>query len=814
MFVMPGNKETVKLNKVLSRIEAQAEFGLTREQVRDRLENGYSNIKPDSAEKTVGQVFKDNLFTYFNMVFAVLALCIIAVGAYKELLFLPIIIANITIGIVQELRSRRALSKLTFISTPKATVIRGGERMAVPSDETVLDDIAVFLPGSQIYADAIVLSGECQVNEALVTGESDDISKIAGDTLLSGSFVVSGECVARLDKVGRDSFVSKLTSEAKKTGAKRSHGMVRSLSRLVTTIAIVILPLGLIMFLRQAYNLGLGVTESVVSTVAALVGMIPEGLYLLVSVALTVSVMRLAQRRTLVHEMGCVELLARVDVLCVDKTGTITENKMDVKGTALLCEDRFNSEDIDMIMTDYAGNMPADNDTMAALHVYFKDPPKRRARRTAPFSSSLKYSGVSFHDDESYLLGAPEKILLSEYARYKDEIEKHSAMGYRVLLLALYDGDISRRVDENLVMPLALVLLSNRVRAQAPGTFKYFARQGVKIMVISGDNPVTVSQIAREAGIEGAERYVDAAELVTDRKIRRAVDDYIVFGRVTPDQKRRLVRALKAAGHTVAMTGDGVNDVLALKDANCSIAMASGSEVASQVSDIVLLDSDFSAMPTVVMEGRRVINNIERSAALFLTKNIFSFLLAIITMSLAMPYPLAPSQLALFNGLLIGIPSFVLALEPNKNIVRGRFLVNVVLSALPAGLTDFFALWVLVHISVQLGIPAEQMSTMALIIIGFIGFLMLYKLGRPLNSIRTALIVSMVVCFAGGGFIFSGIFTLSPLSMANVWITMAFCASAIPVMLFLTVVISLITGKGSGLRVVKSEEHISMNNNV
>ena len=790
---MPGKTETVQLNKVLARVEAPAERGLSHEQVRDRLENGYANTKPDSAEKTVGQVFKDNIFTYFNLVFLILALCIIAVGSYKELMFMTIITANIIIGIVQELRSRATLSKLTFISTPKVTVIRDGGRVSVPADETVLDDVAVFSAGNQIYADAIVISGECQVNEALVTGESDDISKSAGDQLLSGSFVVSGECVSRLDRVGRDSFVSKLTLEAKKTGAKRSPGMMRALTLLVTTIGIVILPLGAIMFIRQAFRLGLGITESVVSTVAALIGMIPEGLYLLVSVALTVSVMRLAQRRTLVHEMGCVELLARVDVLCVDKTGTITESKMEVKGTALLCENRFNSSDVDVIMTDYSGNMPADNETMAALQAYFSNPPGRRAQTIAPFSSSTKYGGVSFHNDESYLLGAPERILLSGYARYKDEIEKHSALGYRVLLLALYDGDINKRVDESRVMPLALILLSNRVREHAPETFQYFARQGVKIMVISGDNPVTVSQIAREAGIEGAERYVDATELITDRRIRRAVDEYIVFGRVTPDQKRKLVRALKAAGHTVAMTGDGVNDVLALKDANCSIAMASGSEVASQVSDIVLLDSDFSAMPEVVMEGRRVINNIERSAALFLTKNIFSFLLAIITMSLAMPYPLSPSQLALFNGLLIGIPSFVLALEPNKNIVRGRFLINVVMSALPAGLTDFFALWVLVTISQERGIPAEQMSTMALIIIAFIGALMLYKLSRPLNRIRTALIVSMVVFFALGGTILSGVFTLSPLSWENIWLTLAFCACAVPVMLALTVCVAFVT---------------------
>ena len=787
---MQGKTEIVRLDKVLPRVEAPLERGLTRQQVRERLENGYANTKPESAEKTFGQVIKDNVFTYFNLVFTLLALCIVAVGSYKDLMFMTILLANCIIGIVQELRSKSALSKLTFMSAPKAAVIRDCERMTVPADETVLDDIVIFAAGNQIYADAIILDGRCQVNEALVTGESDEIAKTPGDTLLSGSFIVSGECVARLEKVGRDSFVSKMTIEAKKTGAKRAPGIVTTLGRLVFAIGIIILPIGAMMFYSQFYISKMTLMDAVVKTVAALIGMIPEGLFLLVSVALTVSVLRLAKRRTLVHEMGCVEMLARVDVLCVDKTGTITESRMEVKGTALLRSCFIKSDDIDALMTDYAANMPSDNETMAALQAYFAGTPRRRARWTVPFSSAVKYGGIAFGENESYLLGAPERILLSNYARYRAEIDPHSAQGYRVLLLAQYGGDIGKRIDESLVTPLALILLNNRVREQAPATFGFFARQGVKIIVISGDNPLTVSQIASEAGIDGAERCVDAAELTTDRKIRRAVKDYVVFGRVTPDQKRKLVRALKAAGHTVAMTGDGVNDVLALKDANCSIAMASGSEVASQVADIVLLDSDFSAMPAVVMEGRRVINNIQRSAALFLTKNLFSFLLAIITMALALPYPLSPTQLSIFNGLLIGAPSFVLALEPNKNIVKGRFLANVIISALPAGLTDFGALAILVILSQRMEIPLEQMSTMACIIIAFVGFLMLYKLSRPLNALRIALIICMFVGFVLGGVLFSGIFSLSALSWPNIWLTALFCAASVPTMLLLSLLLN------------------------
>ena len=785
---LANKTEMVRLDRVLPRVEAPVDWGLTREQALERLQNGYSNVKPDSAEKTVGQIFKDNIFTYFNLVFIVLALCVVAVGSYRNLMFMPVIFINTAIGIVQELRSKRALSKLTFISAPHATVIRESERMNVRTDKTVLDDIAVFTAGNHIYADAIVLSGECSVNEALVTGESDEVAKKQGDTLLSGSFIVSGDCLARLDKVGRDSFVAQLTTEAKKTRGKRSYGMVTSLKKLVQIIGIIIIPVGLVMFYQQSQHFGLGVADAAVRTIGALIGMIPEGLYLLVSVTLTVSVMRLAQKRTLVQEMSCVETLARVDVLCVDKTGTITENRMEVKGTALLCADRYNDDDINMLMADYAGNSPADNETMVAVQAYFTNPPKRRAHKIAPFSSAVKYGGVSFHEDESYLLGAPERILQSKYPKYRSEIEKHSALGYRVLLFALYDGDIQLKPDDNLVMPLALILLSNCMREEAPGTFKYFAAQGVKIIVISGDNPVTVSHIASEAGIEGAERYVDAAELTTDRQIRRAVGEYIVFGRVTPDQKRKLVRALKAAGHTVAMTGDGVNDVLALKDADCSIAMASGSEAASQVANIVLLDSDFSAMPSVVMEGRRVINNIERSAALFIMKNIFSFLLAIVmTIILAHPFPLEPSHLALFNMMVIGAPSFVLALEPNKRLIRGKFLVNVFRSALPMGLTSFIALAVLSFVSERRGIPESEVPTMACVIITFVGFLMLYRISRPLNTLRISLIVCMLIGFSlGWATLGELLYGLLPLRGETIWVTVIFCLASAPVMFILS----------------------------
>ena len=813
---MAAKREVVRLNRVLSRIEAPADYGLTSQQARERLENGYANSKPESAEKTVGQVFKGHILTYFNLVFFILALVTFLWGNIANIFFINIVIFNTFIGIIQELRSRAVLSKLNFVTAPHATVIRDGVAMNVPSDKTVLDDIVVFSAGQQIFADAIALDGECNVNESLVTGESDEITKTRGDTLLSGSFIVSGECVARLDKVGRDSFVAQLTLDAKKTRNKESKGsMVSSLKRLVQVIGIIIVPLGIAMFILQYNNMlndaangvnyyGVDYSEialrtAVDRTVGALVGMIPDGLYLLVSITLTVSVLRLARRRTLVQEMGCVETLARVDVFCVDKTGTITVPEMDVKGIIPLQEGVFGTDKLNQLVADYVGNLPAENETMSALQKYIGAPARRQARKTLPFSSALKYGGVSFGLTESYLMGAPEMILKSSYNRYKNAIEPHSSQGFRVLLLARYDGDIEEKVNERKVNPLALILLNNRIRPEAPDTFKFFTEQGVNIVVISGDNPVTVSQIARDAGIVGAEHYIDATELTTERQIRRAIKEYIVFGRVTPDQKRKLVRAYKREGHTVAMTGDGVNDVLALKDANCSIAMASGSEVATQVADIVLLDSDFSAMPQVVMEGRRVINNLQRSASLFIMKNIFSFLFAaLITVPLRTLFPLEGLQFTLYNMMIIGFPSFVLAMEPNYKILRGKFLVNVFRKAMPAGLTSFIALVaVFLLYTFVIDIPIVAMSTMSVIVIAFVGFLMIFRLCIPFNTMRIALMVIMLIGFTVGLALFSGFgeilpeqfIALMPLSGSQIWWTIAVCAASVPIFMFMNILI-------------------------
>jgi len=793
---MKKNKKDALERAPVKRIYADPNIGLTEYEARLRLEKGWGNGGVSPPTKTASQIVAANLFTYFNLVFFMLAACLIFVGAFRDLMFMIVVIVNTVIGIVQELRSKKTLDRLTLLTAPKARVIREGKEVTLSTEETVLDDIAIFSAGNQIYADAIILDGSVQVNEALITGEPDEITKKPGDTLLSGSFVVSGSCRARLEKVGRDSYVSKLTIEAKKMKKGRHHSeMMRSLTRLVQIIGLVIIPIGLLLYYNQHYILGLTLKQSVVHTVGALVGMIPEGLYLLTTIALAAGVIRLAQKKTLVHDLGCIEALARVDVLCVDKTGTITEPKMEVERTVLLCPDRFNEDDINSILAEYTGCMSADNETMIALREHFRGEAGRMPEKIQPFTSSLKYSGIMYPEGEGYLLGAPEIILGNEYPKYSDKIEPYSGEGYRVLLLSLYDGDVAEALDPSLAMPLALILLSNRIRKEAPATFKFFAKQGVKIKVISGDNPVTVSNIAKKAGIEGAENYVDATTLDTDRKLRDAATKYTVFGRVRPDQKKKLVQALKAAGHKVAMTGDGVNDVLALKEADCSIAMASGSEVATRVSQLVLLDSNFASMPQVVMEGRRVINNIERAASLYLVKNIFSFLLAIISMIAVLPYPVTAAQLSLVSTMTIGIPSFFLAMEPNTEIVRGRFLKNVINRALPAGLTNVILVIGVLLFTLAFDLTHNELSTISAIVLAEVGMIMLYRTCKPWTIVRKfvwgAMCVALLLCVL----FLKELFALSPLNFGSRLILVTLGLVALPIIRTISDIMDFINRK-------------------
>ncbi len=763
--------------------EPTPEYGLTLAQVAERTAAGCANLPVEPPTRTVGQIVLSNVFTYFNMLFVLLAVCIILVRSWLDLTFMGVVFFNTAIGIVQELRSKHTLDKLQILVSPKAGVIREGKRLTVPTSELVRDDVAIFAKGDQICADALVLAGELQVNESLITGEQDEVTKGPGDALNSGSFVVAGECRARLTAVGAESFASRLTLEAKKHGKGRQSEMMRSLSRLVKVIGFVVIPLGLVIFWKESSWLGRDLHAAVTGTVAAVIGMIPEGLYLLTSLALMAGILRLLKKKTLCHTMASIETLARVDILCVDKTGTITENKMTVEDLVLLREEEFGDGFVRQILADYVHALPGENDTMEALQRRFRGSLSRKATGTLPFTSARKYGGITFGPGDCWLLGAPEFLMRQDYASLREEVERWSDLGCRVLLLAAYNGSLDDGFAGT-VRPAALVLLSNKIRREAVDTFRYFAEQGVAVKVISGDNPRTVSEVARRAGIPNAEDFVDASTLANDAALQAAALRYTVFGRVTPEQKRKLVLAMKGAGHTVAMTGDGVNDVLALKVADCGIAMASGSSVACQAANVVLLNSDFSAMPSVVQEGRRVINNIQRSASLYLVKNIFSFCLSIITLCFTLPYPFSPAGLSLVNIVAIGIPSFVLAMEPNHSLVTGRFLPNVLYKALPAALADLVLILGILTFYSVLDLDPESLKSVATGVMGVVGLMMVDRVSRPYTKLRIALISVMSAFFAVAYLFFKPYFTLPPMEKEAWLIFAVFALLARPVMAF------------------------------
>lgn len=735
-------------------------IGLTSEEVRERIDMGLTNHTDISTQKTVGQIVKSNLLTYFNLIFLILTVLLCIVGSFRNLTFLPVIIGNTVIGIFQELRAKKTLDKMSMLNAPHSIVVRDGEQQQIQSEELVKDDIIILSAGNQICADATVLSGSISVNEALLTGESDEIMKRSGDGLMSGSFVVSGQCYAKLDKVGNESYISKLTAQAKAMGDGEQSEMIRYINKLVKWVGIIIIPVGIILFCQAYIMNGETFKKSVVSMVAAVLGMIPEGLYLLTTVALALSTIRLAKKQVLLHDMKSIETLARVDVLCVDKTGTITEPGMQV--TELVISGRCGDAEMDKrafahLLADYSAVIEDNNATMEAIRAYVAkneiEKGSRTLLKTQPFTSANKYSKVSFVEGD-YMLGAPEFIMKDRYDEISEEIEEYQSKGYRVLLMA-ESGEDSSGSGRTFggISPIGYIVLSNPIRENAESTFTYFKEQGVAIKVISGDNPATVSEVAKRAGIDGAENYVDASTLASEKDITEAVDKYTVFGRVTPKQKQLIVRALQKQKHTVAMTGDGVNDILAMKDADCSIAMASGSEAAAQAAQTVLLDSDFGRMPYVVFEGRQVVNNIQRSASLFLVKNIFSLLMAIFSAVFAITYPLEPSQISLISMFTIGLPGFLLALEPNRNRIEGNFMANVMLKALPAGLTDVLSVGALVICGQVFNLPSEDIATAGTMLLAVVGFMIIIKISHPFNKMKYGVLLINII-----GLLFCGLF--------------------------------------------------------
>lgn len=761
------------------------ETGITSEEAARLTQQGKTNVVPSKASLSVSGIIARNVFTYFNGIFALLAVLVIIAGSYKSLTFLPVIIANTIIGIVQQLRAKKVLDKLALLDVSEYTAIRDGHDTRVASDALVLGDCIRLESGQQIPADAVVVSGEAGVNESLLTGEADEIQKAAGDELMSGSFVVAGRIVARLVRVGSDSYASQLTEQAKQVKERPSQ-MVADIERIILVAGILVIPIGGLLYWQGIGN-GMSVSQAIMSMVGAVIGMIPEGLYLLVTVALALSAMRLARQKVLLHDMRSIEELARVDVLCVDKTGTITSDRMSVRelfdasGSAIGDDDAARS-----LLARYVRTVPDGNATMIALREHLPEAEAFANADVMPFTSKLKYSQV-VAAGKTLRLGAPEFILPeNNMGETREVLEERAGAGMRVLAFA----EIAD--DGNSAKPLLFAALTNDIRDNAPETFEEFARQGVEVKVISGDNPLTVSKVASEARIEGAERYVDASTLDTPEKIAEAVASYTVFGRVKPEQKQQLVEALQGMGKKVAMTGDGVNDILAMKKAECSIAMGTGSDAARQAAQVVLLDSDFSHMRQIVSEGRRDINNITRSATLFLYKNIFSLSMALFAIFGAFVYPLTPNQVSLISLFNIGLPAFLLTFEPNEKKQEGNFISTVLVRAIPAALTSFIAIATMLLFAELFGIPSEEVGTASTYLLSAVGFLILIALIQPPNPYRLGV---LALCVAGL-FICCGVlwnlFDISSLSPKALVLCVVFTLAEVGVLQILGITITWI----------------------
>ena len=769
------------------RWEADPSVGLTPEQVAKYRACGWTNRSVEPPSKTTKDIIRENTLTYFNGIFLLLAILLFMVGAYNDMTFIPVIVANALIGIVQEISAKKTLDKLNMLNAPKAKVVRGGKIRTIAAVSLVLDDIVIFEAGNQIPADAVVVEGSVKANEALLTGESDEIVKNPGDSLMSGSFIVSGSCRARLVSVGPDSYINKLTLQAKSVNSSGEESeMIQAINKIILVAGIAIIPIGILLFYQGVWVQQNSITEAVRSMVAAVVGMIPEGLYLLSSVTLAVSTAKLAYKKVLVHDMKCIETLARVDVLLTDKTGTITENKMYVNDVIALppYEQDESLPPLETLLGDFMAAEEADNITMSALKEYFNQGDPAAALSHTGFSSQYKYSSVTLSTG-SYVLGAPEFLLKDDYDTYRDKIDEQGRKGFRVLVFGRYAGKADGNELTEKVSPFCLVVMGNRIRKDASKTFRYFDRQGVTVKVISGDNPVTVSEVARQAGIANPDLYIDCSTLKTKEEIYDAVRKYTVFGRVSPDQKRQFVKALQAQGHKVAMTGDGVNDVLALKDADCSIAMAAGSDAAAQASQLVLLDNDFSHMPEVVQEGRQVVNNMERSGSLFLVKNIFSLLLSLFTLFAGLSYPLRSSQISLISAFTIGVPGFFMSQLPNTNRISGKFLGNIIRKALPAAITNFIVIASLVMYGEVFDVSSIDISTASAILMAIVGFMILYHIVKPMDKFRWAILWGCVGAMIFCLIFMHGFFGITGMSMRCIMLFVVFSVTTEPILRYL-----------------------------
>ena len=691
--------------------------GLSSKEVERLIKEGKINKITNKSSKSIGQIFASNIFTYFNFIFTGIAILLVISRSYKNLLFLSVIIINLVIGIVQQIRAKRVLDKLALLDVSKYTVIRDGKEVEIDSSNLVEGDVVILNSGEQIPADMIVIDGLAGVNESLLTGEPDEIEKTKDSELKSGSFMVSGRVTAKIIKVGKDSYISQLSSKAKEIKEKKSE-MIYEIERIIRIVGFIIIPIGIILIIQSVFINGNDIFKSIPPMVGAVVGMIPEGLYLLVTIALALSAARLAKVKVLLHDMKSIESLARVDILCVDKTGTITKDIMNVID---ICSAKKNKE-LDKyknILASYINIIPDNNQTMNALRKYFINYEKLEYISYNPFDSRKKYSELKTKEG-IYKLGAPEFLLSDDELKQNDKIiNGYAENGNRVLTFTF---------DDKAVLFIAL---KNELRDNVIDTFSYLQKQGVCIKVISGDNPITVSKVAIDAGIKNADKYINISTYEKYEDIKELVDKYTVFGRVKPEQKKMIIEAIKSSNYKVAMTGDGVNDILAMKEADCSIAMGEGSDAARGAAQVVLLDSDFSHMKNIIFEGRRNINNITRSASLFLYKNIFSFLLAVFSIIAFFDYPIEPSQLSLISLFNVGLPAFLLAMEPNEEKQSGKFIEKVLSNAIPAAITAFNAILCFMLFAKIFKIPNEEIGTASIYLLSSTGFIVLWLMVYP-----------------------------------------------------------------------------------
>lgn len=754
-------------NLNIQRYHPKANFGLSKDEVKNRIKEGLTNEDKSISTKSIKDIIRENTLTLFNFVNLVLAIALIYVGSYKNLMFMGVVICNVIIGITQEIRAKKTVDKMNLIASNNAKLIRNGKIGKTKIEKILLDDIIFYENGNQIVADSVIIEGKCEVNESLLTGEPDLITKKEGDMLLSGSYLVSGKCTARVEHVGQNNYASKLLKGSKYIKKTKSEIMT-TLNKIIKIISIAIVPIGALLFYRQFTSSGNDLTSAVVNTTAALTGMIPEGLVLLTSSVLAVGVMRLSKHKVLVQDIYCIETLARVDTLCLDKTGTITEGTFEIE--KVVAQNGYSDKEVSKAMKMLTGVLSDNNETFKALKNHFA-PNKMpaRAEKIMPFSSEKKWSGAHFKSEGTFAFGASEFVFESLPEKTKEQIKEYSE-NYRVIVLAhSEDNFIGEKLPKSMQL-MALILIKDKIRLSAEKTLNFFKNQGVDIKVISGDNPITVSKIAQRVNLKNADMYIDATTLKTEDEISKAATKYTIFGRVTPNQKQQLIKALKRNGHTVAMVGDGVNDVLAMKESDCSVAMASGSDIARNVSHLVLLNSDFASMPKTVAEGRRAINNIQRSASLFLTKTIYSFLLALLFFVIPVPYPFIPIQMTLISTVTIGIPSFILALEPNRERIKGNLFRNIVSKSLPTALTIICALMICVGMYSVFDLSLQKYELFTTTVTSLIGIMLIYNISVPFNKLRKTLLWSVIILLFAGLIYFQNLLSIEPLNLLNILI--------------------------------------------